>query len=115
MNLIRALAVIFGCLAVGETITHFSGISLPGSIIGLLLLTLLLQTKVVKAEWLEQTAGVLIKYMGFFFIPPGVGLISYFGLIRAQWCPIVVSSVLSTLLVLAATAFTFKLFHRNKK
>lgn len=115
MGLIRSLAIIFGCLWVGEAVTHFSGISLPGSIIGLLLLTLLLELKVVKAEWLEATAGVLIKYMGFFFIPPGVGLISYFGLIRAQWCPILVSSVVSTLLVLAATAFTFKLFQRRKK
>lgn len=33
MYLIRALSVIFGCLAVGEAVIYFTGLRLPGSII----------------------------------------------------------------------------------
>lgn len=35
----RQLAIIIGCLAVGEFITWLTGISVPSSIIGMLLLT----------------------------------------------------------------------------
>ena len=33
MYLIRALSVIFGCLAVGEAVIYFTGLRLPVSII----------------------------------------------------------------------------------
>ena len=37
--MIRQLAIIFGCLALGELVIYLTGIPLPSSIIGLLLLT----------------------------------------------------------------------------
>lgn len=113
MKPLLSLTIIFGCLFAGEFVSYVSGITFPGSIIGLLLLTFLLKIKAVKLDWVEQAGNFLIKYMSFFFIPPGVGLISYFDIIRAQWLPIVVSCVLSTLLVLAATAFTYKFLYRK--
>lgn len=109
MSLVLSLSIIFACLLVGELLAALFGLPLPGSIIGLVILTVLLQTKVVKVEWIEKTANVLIKYMSFFFIPPGVGLICYLGLLKAQWCPIVVSCVVSTLFVLASSALVYKL------
>lgn len=115
MNAVKALAVIFGCLYAGDWLTRWLHITLPGSIAGLLLLTLLLKIGIVKVEWLETTSKVLIKYMSFFFIPPGVALMCYLGLIREQWLPIVVSCVLSILCVLLATAWTYKLFAKKHK
>lgn len=115
MNLIRALSIIFGCLFAGEALEKYAHIPLPGSILGLIMLTILLQTHVVKAAWIEEVSRTLIQYMGFFFIPPGVGLISYLALIRAEWCPILVSVVISTLLVLISTAVTYKYFNRRKE
>ena len=44
----RQLAIIIGCLAVGEFMTWLTGISVPSSIIGMLLLTFLLKVKVIK-------------------------------------------------------------------
>ena len=45
----------------------------------------------------------LIANLGFFFVPPGVALILYLDLIKAQWFPIVTATVVSTLLVLVVT------------
>ena len=39
--------VIFGCLALGEVVVWATGIKLPSSIIGMLLLTFFLKTKIV--------------------------------------------------------------------
>lgn len=114
MKAIRALAIIFGALYLGEAAVNLLHISLPGSILGLIILTTLLQLKIIKAQWIEEVANFLIKYMSFFFIPPGVALGAYFGLIRAEWCPILISTIISTILVIIATAFTYKLFARRQ-
>lgn len=37
--MIRQCAILFGCLALGELIVYLTGIKLPSSIIGMLLLT----------------------------------------------------------------------------
>ena len=48
--MVKQCAVIFGCLAVGEFIVWLTGISIPGSILGMLLLTMLLDRNIVSAE-----------------------------------------------------------------
>ena len=99
----RQFFVIFGCLALGEIIVWATGMKLPSSIIGMLLLTLFLKLGWVKLEWVEHLSELLIANLGFFFVPPGVALILYLDLIKAQWFPIVTATVVSTLLVLVVT------------
>ena len=99
----RQFFVIFGCLALGEFIVWATGIKLPSSIIGILLLTLFLKLGGVKLSWVERLYDLLISNLGFFFVPPGVALILYLDLIKAQWFPIVTATVVSTLLVLVVT------------
>ncbi len=102
----RQLAIIIGCLAVGEFIVWLTGITVPSSIIGMLLLTLFLKIKVVRLEWVETISNFLVKNMGFFFVPPGVALMLYFDLIRAEILPIVLATAISTILVLVVTGWT---------
>ncbi|MEE1547988.1 MAG: CidA/LrgA family protein [Prevotella pectinovora] len=102
----RQLAIIIGCLAVGEFITWLTGISVPSSIIGMLLLTFLLKVKVIKLEWVETISNFLVKNMGFFFVPPGVALMLYFDIIGKEIVPIVLTTTLSTMLVLVVTGWT---------
>lgn len=99
----RQFFIIFGCLALGEAIVWATGIKLPSSIIGMLLLTLFLHLKWVRLEWVEQLSGFLIANLGFFFVPPGVALMLYLDIIEAQLLPIVGATVISTLLVLVTT------------
>lgn len=102
----RQLAIIIGCLAVGEFITWLTGINVPSSIIGMLLLTFLLKVKVIKLEWVETISNFLVKNMGFFFVPPGVALMLYFDIIGKEIVPIVLATTLSTMLVLVVTGWT---------
>ena len=102
----RQLAIIIGCLAVGEFITWLTGISVPSSIIGMLLLTILLKVKVIKLEWVETISNFLVKNMGFFFVPPGVALMLYFDIIGKEIVSIVLATTLSTMLVLVVTGWT---------
>ncbi len=110
--MIRQCFIIFGCLAVGELIVWLTGITIPSSIIGMLLLAALLQTKVVKEEWVKGMSDFLISNMGFFFVPPGVALMLYLDIIKAEFIPIVVATVVSTILVLIVTGWTHQRLKR---
>lgn len=94
----------------GELIVWLTGTTIPSSIIGMLLLTALLQMKAVKLEWVRGLSDFLISNMGFFFVPPGVALMLYLDLIRAELVPIVVATVVSTVLVLIVTGWTHQIF-----
>lgn len=111
--MIRQCLIIFGCLALGEVIVWLTGITIPSSIIGMLLLALLLHLKAVKLEWVQGMSDFLISNMGFFFVPPGVALMLYLDLIQAELMPIVVATVVSTVLVLIVTGWTHQIFKRH--
>lgn len=104
--MIRQCFIIFGCLAAGELIVWLTGISIPSSVIGMLLLTLLLKTNVIKLEWVKGMSDFLVSNLGFFFVPPGVALMLYFDIIKAELLPIVAATVVSTVLVMITTGWT---------
>lgn len=101
--------VIFGCLALGEVIVWATGIKLPSSIIGMLILTLLLKLGWVKLGWVERLSQLLISNLGFFFVPPGVALILYLNVIKDYWLSIMMATVISTVLVLVVTGHMHQL------
>lgn len=106
--------IIFACLAVGELIVMFTGIKFPSSIIGMILLCTLLKIGVVKYEKIKGVANFLISNMGFFFIPPGIALMLYFDIIEAQFWPIFVSALVSTIIVIAVTGWVYQLSNRKR-
>lgn len=84
--MIRQLAILFGCLALGELIIYLTHIPLPSSILGMLLLTLLLKLKVIRLEWVRSISDFLVGNIGFFFVPPGVAIMLYLTLSRLSCC-----------------------------
>ena len=105
-------AIIFGCLALGELIVWLTGIKLPSSMIGMLLLTTLLSTKVIKLKHVEGMANFLVKNLGFFFVPAAVSLMLFFDIIKAQWLPILLAATLSTMLVIVVTGWIHQLMRK---
>ena len=99
----------------GELVVMVTGLKLPASIIGMLLLTLLLQLRIVKLEWVRGLTDFLIANLGFFFVPPGVALMLYFDLIKAEIVPIVAATVLSTILVLLVTGHTHQVVSKGER
>lgn len=112
--MIRQCVVIFGCLALGELIVHLTGVKLPSSIIGMLLLTLFLKLGWVKLRWVKGISDFLVSNLPIFFVPPGVAMMLYFDIIKAQFLPIIVSALVSTILVLATTGWLHQLM-RNRQ
>ncbi|ERI84722.1 LrgA family protein [Bacteroides pyogenes F0041] len=112
--MIRQCAILFGCLALGELIVYLTGIKLPSSIVGMLLLALFLKLGWVKLHWVQGMSDFLVANLGFFFIPPGVALMLYFDVITSQFWPIVIATIVSTALVLAVTGWVHQLTRKIK-
>jgi holin-like protein len=111
--MIRQCAVLFGCLALGELLVSVTGVKLPSSIIGMLLLAFFLKVGWVKLNWVQGLSDFLVANLGFFFVPPGVALMLYFDVIEAQFWPIVIATVVSTMLVLVVTGWIHQIVRKS--
>lgn len=110
--MIRALSIIFGFLALGEAFIHFSGLPLPGSIIGMGLLFAALQAGWVKASWLQQIVDVLMGNLALFLVPPCVAVMSYLDVVGRDFVSIFTATIVSTFLVLFVTGKVHELARR---
>ena len=70
---------------------------------GIILLAVALKLKVVRREWVEAAANLLVENLSLLFVPAGVGVMAYFGVIERSWLPIALSVLVSTLIVLLFT------------
>src|SRR5690625_2344645 len=90
---------------VGTGIKDFLNLSVPGSVIGLLLLFILLISNVLKVEWIEEGAQFFVNNLVFFFILSTVGVINYFDFFKGKIIELILIVLISTIL------FIFYLFY----
>ncbi len=112
--MIRQCLIIFGCWALGELLVFITQLAIPSSIVGMLLLTLFLQMGWIKEKWVKGFSDLLTNNLPLFFVPPGVGLLLYFDLIKASFWPIIIAALGSTVIVLAVTGWVHQTL-RNRK
>lgn len=93
---------------------YLTGLKLPSSIIGLITLWTMLKMRWVKVESIGGITNFLIKNMGIFFVPPCVAMLNYFGILSRSIVPIVVATLVSTVIVIFVTGFTHQLLRRKK-
>ena len=84
MKIFNQIGILLGVWAAGEVVSQFikNIINIPRSILGMIILFLLLQFKIISEEKIKDVADFLLGNMGIFFIPAGVSLIQSLGLIK---------------------------------
>lgn len=113
MKILRQLALILFFLLAGEALRLVSGISIPGTVLGMVLLFLALMTKLIRLEQIELIAKFLLDHLAFLFVPAGVGLMSSWQVIGKSWLPILLIVLFSTILVVGVTGWTVQLMKRR--
>ncbi|PNK88681.1 CidA/LrgA family protein [Serratia odorifera] len=111
---LRAFALIYLCLFAGNAISALLPITIPGSIIGMLLLFALLSSQLLPAKWVRPGCNVFIRYMVLLFVPIGVGVMQYYRQIVDHLAPLLVSCLVSTVLVLVVVGYSSHYFHRDR-
>ncbi|HLV62478.1 CidA/LrgA family protein [Galbibacter sp.] len=110
--MIKSLLLIFLFLLLGESLQFFFQLPIAGNILGMGLIFLALNLKVIQLEDVKPASDFLIKYLVVFFIPYGVGLMVYADILSQYWIPISVAVIFSTLLCLYLTGLLFQLLRK---
>ncbi|MDA8210402.1 MAG: CidA/LrgA family protein [Clostridia bacterium] len=92
------------CFFLGETIAKYSGLPLPGNLLGLVILLGGLLSGLVKLEWVERTANFFIQNLALILVPLSVGIMGDWKLVSQALPAIVASILISTFLVMGITA-----------
>lgn len=117
MKIFNQLGIIFGIWAGGELISSLCSdfIKIPGTIVGMIILFLLLQFKIIKEETIREVSDFLLNNMAIFFVPAGVSLINSLGLIGDNIVVLLLSATAATIIIMLVTGKTVDIMIHKKK
>ncbi|AOV07651.1 CidA/LrgA family holin-like protein [Sporosarcina ureilytica] len=75
--IIIQIAGLYLLSALGEFISNILSLSIPGSIIGLLILLIGLYFRIIPESFIKEGAGLLLVILPLFFIPATVGIVQH--------------------------------------
>lgn len=101
MRYLKQFTIILLISFCGEVLHWLIPLPVPASIYGLLLMLLGLCTGVLKLSSVRETGKFLVEIMPMMFIPAAVGLLESWGVLQPIWVPVVVITLVSTVLVMA--------------
>lgn len=103
MKIYMQLLIIFGFSFIGNVISILFHLPIPGSIIGMILLFLALQFKLLEFRHVDEAGSFLINNMTILFLPAGVGIMAKWNLISHFWAQIlliVIGALIINILIL---------------
>ncbi|MDO4799506.1 MAG: CidA/LrgA family protein [Bacillota bacterium] len=103
MNYLRQLALLLALWGIGEAISILIPL-IPGAILGMLLLSILLATGLLKEEQIAGTGDFFLKNIALFFVPAAIGLMTLSGLSLIDILILLAVAVLSTVVTMVVTA-----------
>ena len=119
--MIRGFFLLLLCQLVGEALARGLGLPAPGPVIGLALLTLGLalahRRKPMSDEAVAQSdvgraSAGLLGSLSLMFVPAGVGVVQYLGLLADHAVALALALIVSTVATMLATVGAFLLVKR---
>ena len=115
MRILLQLALILGICYIGDLIHEYTGVPIPGNILGMLILLFLLCLKIVKLEQIREISDFFLKRLAFFFLPPAIGLMLVGDDVKSQWPLLLFLCIVITIVTMAATGWTVQLLSKKSK
>ncbi|MDD2446150.1 MAG: CidA/LrgA family protein [Tissierellia bacterium] len=107
--MIKQLSIIVSILAISYMIEIGLDFPMPASIMGMILLVILLVTKIIKLEQVENISDLLLKDVTLFLIPLSIGIIEKVHLFEGKFLITVFILIISTIISIFMTALIMKL------
>ncbi|APH04033.1 hypothetical protein A9C19_04385 [Bacillus weihaiensis] len=104
LRIILHIFIFYSIYLLGGYIQQLVGLSIPGSIIGMLLLFASLQLKLVKRKWFSLGSSFLLKHLPVFFLPATVGVMEYLPLFKGWGLMSIFVTLISTIIVMYSSA-----------
>lgn len=103
MRYIRQFLIILVVSFLGEVLYALLPLPVPASIYGLVLMLTALCLRIIPLDAVRGTGKFLVEIMPLMFIPAAVGLTEVWGGIRQILVPLLITTVVSTVLVMAVS------------
>ena len=100
MKYLKQFGIIIFISFLGELLNTIIPIAVPANIYGLALMLLALITGIVKLSDVKETADFLVEIMTIMFIPAGVGLMVSWGSLKSILVPVLVITIVTTIIVM---------------
>lgn len=114
--MLYAIAALLLFQLLGEAISQWLNIALPGALIGMTLLLLGLMALGRTPRALQRTSGGLLAHMMLLFIPSVVAVITQVDYIASEWLPFLAACLAGTAITIVVTAATLQfLLRRSRK
>ena len=115
MRILLQIALILGICYAGDLIHEYTGIPVPGNILGMLILLLLLCLKIVKLDQIREVSDFFLKRLSFFFLPPAIGLMLVGDDVKSQWPLLLFLCIVITIVTMVTTGWTVQLLSLKDK
>ncbi len=106
-QLFLAFLVLVACDTAGKLVSHWFGLPVPGTVIGILFLLGGLIALRRVPEPVGRVADFLLAHLNFLYIPAGVGVMTYAALLADDLWPILVALFVSAFLAMLAAGYAF--------
>jgi len=103
VKFLKQFSIILFISFLGEILHTLIPLPVPASVYGLVLMLAALVTGILKLGQVRETAAFLIEIMPVMFIPAGVGLMESWSSLQPVWLPVILITILTTVLVMAVT------------
>ncbi|KXY09092.1 CidA/LrgA family holin-like protein [Bacillus wiedmannii] len=115
VTLLLQVGVLYVFSLVGTWIQGAFHLSMPGSLIGMLMLFLILSTRILPLKWFEEGAEKLIVFLPLFLIPSTTGLMEYGSFLFSKGSVTFLLVVVSTVVTLVVSGYISQLLVTSKK
>ena len=115
MKYVRQFWIILLISAMGEALHVLIPLPVPASVYGLVIMLIALLTHIIKLDQVKEAAEFLIEIMPVMFIPAAVGLLESWGVLQPMFLPVIIITLVSTVVVMAATGISSQLIIRLGK
>lgn len=115
MTILAELSLILGILLISQGIQIYFNLSIPATIIGMVILIFMLSFKIIKLKWLENITDLLLENLAILFIPAGVGIMKVLYLLEGKIIPLLFILTVTTIIVILTTGLTVQYYIKLKR
>ena len=115
LKYLRQIVILLAFSFVGEAMSLLIPLPIPGSIYGIVLLFLALETKLLKLSSVKDVSDFLISFMPVMFIPAAAGLIDAWPVLRDNALAYVVITIVTTVVVMGVSGLVTQWIIRRRR
>lgn len=112
MKLIKQFAIIFSIYSISDIFCKSLKLTIPGNVIGMLLLFVLLMTGIIKENHIDKASDILISNMSLLFVPATLAIMEEYKYIKEEIIPFIIVCVFMVIIIMVSTGLTAQVLEK---